>query len=350
MLTALQAAIDHIPAPQAEAPFRAHLDTLTKPLGSLGRLEDLAVQLQALGLRKPSDLRAAAYVFAADHGIAAEGVSLYPAEVTRQMVLNFLAGGAAINVLARLHGAEVHVVNAGVAGSLPDALGLRNTPVRAGSRNMRREPAMSAEELDGSLSLGLTCADEAYDLGYTIVAAGEMGIGNTSSAAAITAALTGRLLAEVTGRGTGLDDTARRRKLDVLERTLELHSYYLGEPAETLRRLGGLEIAALAGFMIGCAGHGIATLLDGFISSAAGACALAMTPALRHYLFAGHQSEEPGHRILLAHMGLTPILSLGMRLGEGTGAVLALPLLRSALAISTEMATFSSAGVSEAGA
>ena len=341
----LAAAVQAIPTPHAESNARTYLDTLTKPLGSLGRLEDLAAQLQTLGL---TELRKAVYVFAADHGLAAEGVSAYPAEVTRQMVLNFLGGGAAINVLGRLHGASVHIVDAGVSGELPESPQLRHGRVRSGSRNMLREPAMSEDEFLSALELGLDCAEAAS--AYNLIAVGQMGIGNTSAASLLTAWLTRRPLEEVTGRGTGLDDAARAGKVVVLRRVLALHEPHAKTPAETLRRMGGLEIAAMTGCMIGAASRGAAVIVDGFISTASAAYALAFAPALRPWLFSGHCSQEPGHRVLLQHLGLQPILDLRMRLGEGTGAVLAMPILESALTLYREMATFSSAGVSRAGA
>ena len=340
----LAAAIRAIPAPRAEFEARAYLDTLTKPLGSLGRLEDIAARLHALGL---AELRKAAYVFAADHGLAAEGISAYPSEVTQQMVLNFLRGGAAINVLGRLHGADVHIVDAGVSGELPEAAQLTRGRIRPGSRNMLRQPAMSEQEFPAALDLGLACAEAAS--AYNLIAVGEMGIGNTSAASLLTASLTSRPLEDVTGRGTGLDQAARARKVEILKRVLALHGPHANTPAETLRRMGGLEIAAMTGFMIGAASRGAAVLLDGFISTAAAAFALAFAPAVRPWLFSGHCSQEPGHQVLLQHLRLEPILDLRMRLGEGTGAVLAMPILESALAVYREMATFSSAGVSEAG-
>lgn len=341
----LAAAIRAIPRPRPDSEARAYLNTLTKPLGSLGRLEDLAARLHTLGL---SELRKAAYVFAADHGLAAEGVSAYPSEVTRQMVLNFLRGGAAINVLGRLHGAAVHIVDAGVSGELPEAAQLTQGRIQAGSRNMLQEPAMSENEFAAALELGLDCAEAASS--YNLIAVGEMGIGNTSAASVLTAWITGRPLEEVTGRGTGLDDAARERKIQILSRVLTLHGPYATTPAEALRRMGGLEIAAMTGFMIGTASRGAAVLVDGFISTISASFALAFAPAVRPWLFSGHCSLEPGHRVLLHHLGLEPILDLRMRLGEGTGAVLAMPILESALALYREMATFSSAGVSEAGA
>ncbi len=338
----LEATVAAIRLPAPEAPFRAHLDTLTKPLGALGRLEDFAAQLQSLGI---TQLSKGAFVFAADHGLAAEGVSAYPPEVTRQMVLNFLAGGAAINVLARLHGAHVQIVNCGVATPLPDHPTLTNTPVRLGCRNSLHEPAMSPAEFEAALALGLQAA---HNLPFKLIAVGEMGIGNTSAASLLTAALTDRPLAEVTGRGTGLTDAAHAHKVAVLTRVLAIHQQHCTNACEILRRLGGLEIAAMTGFILGAAAQGAAILLDGFISTTAAAFALAFAPQLRPYLFAGHLSQEPGHRILLDHLGLKPILALDMRLGEGTGAMLAMPILESALALYSQMATFVSAGVSGA--
>jgi nicotinate-nucleotide--dimethylbenzimidazole phosphoribosyltransferase len=339
----LTAAIDRIRTPAPETAARAHLDSLTKPIGSLGRLEDLAAQLASLNI---THLEKAAFVFAADHGLAQEGVSAYPSEVTRQMVLNFLSDGAAINVLARFHHATLRVVDCGVAGDLPEHPCLIGAPVRRGSRNMLHEPAMTAGELTTALELGLSSAAEAT--AFNLIAAGEMGIGNTSSATLITAALTGRPLSELTGVGTGLDPAGRARKLVILERVFTLHQPYLSSPEETLRRFGGLEIAAMAAFMVGCAAQGAAILVDGFIATAAAAFALQFAPAIRPYLIAAHRSHEPGHRLLLEHLKLDPLLDLQMRLGEGSGAVLAMPIVESSLALYQQMATFASAKVSGA--
>ena len=384
----LHATLARIAAPPAALSLaaRVHLDSLTKPLGSLGRLEDLAAQLVALrGGDASTPLRKAVYVFAADHGIVAEGVSAYPASVTRQMVLNFLAGGAAINVLARLHRVAVHIVDVGVDGDFdprliagPDAApvahrnahpdanpdahldanpGLISRKIRRGSRNMLHEPALSPAELTQALATGLQLAEQAAARGQTILAIGEMGIGNTTSASALTAALTGQPVERVTGRGAGLDDAGYARKCRILSDILEFHGLDSNtgrlrplppHPADLLRCLGGLEVAAMTGMMLGAASHRLAIVADGFISTAAAALACALAPALRGYLFAGHQSQEPGHRILLEHLGLQPILRLDMRLGEGTGAVLALPILDSALHLYNEMATFASAGVDQA--
>jgi nicotinate-nucleotide--dimethylbenzimidazole phosphoribosyltransferase len=344
------------PDPAHAATARAHLDSLTKPLGSLGRLEDFATQLVALRAKQRIPPRKAVYVFAADHGIAAEGVSAYPSSVTRQMVLNFLAGGAAINVLARLHQAGLHVIDVGVDADF-DSPSLLAYKVRRGSRNMLHEPAMSDEELASALQVGLTIADHAAARGETMVAVGEMGIGNTTAASALTAAITNQPIDQVTGRGAGLTNAGYTRKCALLAQVLETHfdadlrarlASDSSAAIELLRRVGGLELAAMTGMMLGLASHQVAVIIDGFISTASAAIALTVAPALRSYLFAGHQSQEPGHRILLAHLGLTPVLELNLRLGEGTGAVLALPILESALHLYCEMATFASAGVDQA--
>jgi nicotinate-nucleotide--dimethylbenzimidazole phosphoribosyltransferase len=331
---------------------RRHLDDLTKPLGSLGRLEEIAAQIFALrdGKLHPS-MKKAVYVFAADHGITAEGVSAYPSEVTRQMVENFLAGGAAINVLARQNAASVHVVDVGVDADLSGHQDLLHHKVRRGSRNMLREAAMSEAEVAAALAVGAALGDAAAAQAVELLAIGEMGIGNTTAASAITAALGGTSAAHITGRGTGLTDEAYRHKQAVITAILEHHFPGTGatpHALEVLRRVGGLEIAAMAGMMLAAAGHRVALVIDGFISTAAAAIACALAPEARSYMFAGHRSQEPGHRILLERLALRPILDLDMRLGEGTGAVLAMPVIEAAAHIYTEMATFSSAGVSGA--
>ena len=342
------------PSEQWLAQARAHLDVLTKPLGSLGRLEDLAAQMVSIRQEAFAEqLQKAVYVFAADHGVAAEGVSAYPSEVTRQMVLNFLAHGAAINVLAKLHHVEVNVVDVGVDADFGRIDNLLHYKVRRGTRNMLHEPAMSADELMEALGTGLKLADDADAKGHNLIAVGEMGIGNTTAASAITSVLTRKPVAHITGKGTGLDFKALEHKCRVIEAVLEKHFAAIKpgvspEPLDVLRCVGGLEIAAMTGFLLGAARHGVAVVVDGFISTAAAAIAFAIAPQVRGYLFAGHQSEEPGHRVLLEYIGLKPILALNMRLGEGTGAVLAMPILESAMCLYNQMATFESAGVSEA--
>lgn len=342
------------PSEEWLAVARTRLNSLTKPPGSLGMLEDIAAQMVSIRRQRSDEpLRKAVYVFAADHGITSEGVSAYPSEVTQQMVLNFLAQGAAINVLAKLHNAEMKVVDVGVNADFEPNPNLLNRKVRKGSRNMLREAAMSEEELTQAVNVGFELAAQAKKENETLVAIGEMGIGNTTAASAITAALTNTPPALVTGKGTGLNAEALAHKQRTIGAILQTHfkaraHNVTPDPLEIVRRAGGLEIAAMAGFILGAAQHEIPLIADGFISTAAAAIAFAIAPHVRGYLFAGHQSEEPGHRILLDYIGLKPILSLNMRLGEGTGAVLAMPIIESAMCIYHEMATFASAGVSEA--
>jgi nicotinate-nucleotide--dimethylbenzimidazole phosphoribosyltransferase len=298
-------------------------------------------------------LRKAVYIFAADHGIVAEGVSAYPSEVTRQMVLNFLAQGAAISVLAKLHRVEMNVVDVGVDAHFDGADGLLDCKVRRGTRNMLHEAAMSDAELAQALEVGSGLAAEASKKAQSLLAVGEMGIGNTTAASAITSVLTDKPVALVTGKGTGLDIGAQAHKRRIIGTIVQRNFPTVGtgsaqDPIEVLRCVGGLEIAAMTGLILGAAQSGIPVVADGFISTAAAAIAFAIEPRVRGYLFAGHQSEEPGHRVLLDYIGLKPILSLNMRLGEGTGAVLAMPIIESAMCLYNEMATFASAGVSEA--
>lgn len=327
------------------------LDSLTKPLGSLGRLEALAAQLVAIRQAEISlPIRKAVYIFAGDHGVTAEGVSAYPSAVTHQMVLNFLAGGAAVNVLAQLHHADLHVVDVGVDADFDGCEGLLHHKIARGTRNMRHEAAMSDAELSAALSAGGKLAADAAAAGHAMLAIGEMGIGNTTSASAITCALTGSSPAVATGRGTGIHAAAHARKIATVEAVLKHHRSDLKYPLDTLRCVGGLEIAAMTGMMLAAPRHRIAVVADGFISTAAAALAVAIEPRVRGYLFAGHRSEEPGHQLLLEYLELAPILSLEMRLGEGSGAVLAMPILESAIALYSRMATFASAGVSKASA
>jgi nicotinate-nucleotide--dimethylbenzimidazole phosphoribosyltransferase len=353
ILSEITSAIES-PSEQWLARARAHLDVLAKPLGSLGMLEDIAAQMVSIRREEfPRSLQKAVYVFAADHGISAEGVSAYPSEVTRQMVLNFIAQGAAINVLAKLHRVEMHVVDIGVDADFDGLNGLMHYKVRRGTRNMLREAAMSDAELAQALEIGLRLAADAKAKGINLLAAGEMGIGNTTAASAIAALLTNDPVARVTGRGTGLDAKAQARKRQIIKAVIQKHSSAIGagsrpDPLEVLRCVGGLEIAAMSGLILGAAQNGIMVVADGFISTAAAAIVFALEPRVRGYLLAGHQSEEPGHQVLLEYIGLKPILSLNMRLGEGTGAVLAMPIIESAMCLYNEMATFASAGVSEA--
>ena len=333
---------------------RARQLRLTKPPGSLGRLEEAGVRLAAIQRsEKPRLGPGAVVVAAADHGVTAEGVSAYPAEVTPQMVQNFLAGGAAVNQIARVAGAEVYVLDVGVRGpEFPAHERLIPARVRPGTGNLVREPAMRPAEALAALQAGENAARRAVSEGATLLAAGDMGIGNTTAAAALTAALLGLPAAEVTGRGTGVDDAAYARKVQVVERALERARSELGDleradPLEVAAQLGGLEIAAAAGVFLAGAAAGLPVVTDGFPVTAGALLAVRLEPNLSGYLFAGHRSLEPGHARQLEALGLEPLLDLNLRLGEGTGAVLAFPVLRAAAAVLGGMATFEEAGVSE---
>jgi nicotinate-nucleotide--dimethylbenzimidazole phosphoribosyltransferase len=329
----------------------AHLDILTKPLGSLGRLEDIAAQIVSIRQEHFDEpMKKGAYIFAADHGISAEGVSAYPREVTHQMVLNYLSHGAAISVLARLHHAELCIIDVGVDADFEDTPGLVRRKIARGTRNLLQEPAMTDEQLAQALAVGVEMASAAVDAGITMIAIGEMGIGNTTCASAITCALTGATAAIATGRGTGVGSEAHTRKIAVVEAACLKHfgSASNPSPLEVIRCVGGLEIAAMTGMILAAAKHKLVIVIDGFICTAAAAIAVSIAPDVRGYLVVGHQSEEPGHKLLLDRLRLLPVLSLNMRLGEATGAVLAMPTLESAMALYTQMATFTSAGVSVA--
>jgi nicotinate-nucleotide--dimethylbenzimidazole phosphoribosyltransferase len=321
--------------------------TLTKPPGSLGRLEEVANRVAAIQQSlTPSVERAHIIVFAADHGVTAEGIAPYPADVTRQMVANFLAGGAGVNALARVAGAEVHVVDIGVAGAMAPQAGLRQRRVGAGTRNFAREPAMTSEQAHAAIAVGMDIGRDVIAAGADMIALGEMGIGNSTAASAVTAALTGLPASAVTGRGTGADDAMLDRKIAVVEQALQLHQVDRDDPFEVLRTVGGFELAGLVGLTLAAAAHRKVIVTDGFIATAAVAVALRLCPAAADYVFAAHRSPEPGHAVLLRTIGQEPLLDLGMRLGEGTGAALAFTLIRGAVAAFTGMATFSSAGVS----
>ena len=319
--------------------------TLTKPPGSLGRLEPLGARLAAVqGTVKPRISKKAVTVFAADHGVTASGVSAYPKEVTAGMVHNFLAGGAAINALARSAGAELLVVDVGVDAEFTPYPKLWERKIARGTQNMLDGPAMTPEETGAALNVGLLAAQTLVSRGADLLAGGEMGIGNTTAAAALTAFFTGHSAAEVTGRGTGIDDVGLARKVKVVEAVIAKHQD-VKSPLDALASFGGLEIAALTGFYLGAAAARTPVVLDGFISTAAALVAVALAPAVKDYLFASHLSEERGHRVQLAHLGLEPLFDLNLRLGEGTGAVLAFGLLEGAAATLTEMATFAEASL-----
>jgi len=337
--------------PERMEQARARQLELTKPPGSLGRLEEIANRLSAIQeTRTPAVRHPRIVVFAADHGVCAEGVNPYPQAVTAQMVMNFLRGGAAINALARVAGVELDIVDAGVASEIPDSAGLIVRPVARGTRNFCREAAMTREQAVDALSLGVEMADRAHAGGCTLLGTGEMGIGNTTAASALTAALTGLDAAEVTGRGTGADEACMAKKRSAVERALALHGPHLREPIDILERVGGFEIGAMCGLCLGAAANRCAVLVDGFIATAAAALAVRFSGHVRDYLIAAHRSTEPGHAPLLEAIGQRPLLDLAMRLGEGTGAALAVPMVRAAVEAFTGMATFASAGVSEAAA
>jgi len=321
---------------------------LTKPPGSLGRLEEIVNRCAAIfeslsfAVARPRIV-----LFAADHGVCAEGVSPYPQAVTAQMVLNFLRGGAAINCLARAGGIDLKVVDVGVAQPLPAMEGLVQRRVAPGTHNFCIEPAMTEEAALTAVHVGIEMANEAAADGCNLLGFGEMGIGNTTAASALAAVVTGLPPATVIGRGAGANDACLARKVSAVKRALALHADHISRPMELLARLGGLEIAAICGFCLGAAANRRPALTDGFIATAGAALAVRMHPPVKDYLFAAHSSAEPGHKHLLALIGQQPLLDLQMRLGEGTGAALAMNLVQAAVAAFTEMATFTSAGVSE---
>ncbi len=331
----------------AQNAARARQDQLTKPAGSLGQLEDLSVQLAAItGQLNPLLTRKAVVVMAGDHGVAHEGVSAYPAEVTPQMVSNFLHGGAAINVLARQAGAHVIVVDVGVNADFDPVPGLKRRKVARGTQNMVRGPAMTRTQAEEAIAVGLDIVEEEFAKGLDVIATGDMGIGNTTPSAAICAVLTGLPVAQVTGRGTGVDDAGLQHKVAMIERALDVNRPDRSDPLDVLSKVGGLEIAGLTGVIIGGAAHRVPVVIDGFISGAAALIAAALVPEVKPYLIAAHQSVEIGHRAMLEHLGLRPLLNLNLRLGEGTGAALAFHLIEAAVRILNEMATFDEAGVS----
>ena len=335
------------PTRAGERAARRHLDSLTKPPGSLGRLEEVALRLAVLRGRPPEVARPVIFTFAADHGVVAEGVSAYPQVVTAQMVENFLRGGAAVNVLARQAGARVVVADFGVATPLGDSPDLVACPIGRGTANIALGPAMSREDAVRAIETGARLAEQAIDAGADLLATGEMGIGNTTAASAITAAITGAEPELVTGRGTGVDDATLARKLAAVRRALEINRPDARAGLDVLAKVGGFEIGGLTGVILAGAARRVPVALDGFIAGAAALIAVALAPAARHALFASHRSAEPGHTRALAHLGLEPYLDLGLRLGEGTGAALFVHLARAAALVWSEMATFKGAGVSE---
>lgn len=347
---AIDRAIASIRPPSAEARAAALelQGQLTKPRGALGRMEELHAWAAAIRREAaPAPGGASIVVAAADASVADEGVSAYPQAVTVAMVRNMLDGGAAVNVFARRAGAHLTIVDCGVTEDIDDA----RLVVRKrghGVANIARGPAMSREDAEALITAGIALADDAAARGDTAIGLGDMGIANTTTAAAVTAAIIGAPVGDITGRGTGVDDEALLHKIEVIERALALNAPDPRDAVGVIAAVGGCETALLAGIVLGAAARGVPVVLDGYPTTAAALVAAAMAPLTREYMLASHMSAEPGHRVALAHLGLRPLLDLDMRLGEGTGAALALMVLDAALAIPREMATFASAGVPDA--
>jgi nicotinate-nucleotide--dimethylbenzimidazole phosphoribosyltransferase len=324
----------------------ARQDQLTKPRGALGQLEALAVSLAAMqGSERPQVERLHVSVFAGDHGVVGEGVSAYPQSVTGQMLRNFVGGGAALSVLSKRLGAPLEVIDLGTVEPLQLA-GVSHLRLGPGTANLAREAAMSDEQMRLALAAGRDSAQCAAEGSAQLFIGGEMGIGNTTSASALAAVLLPRSPLTLVGPGTGLDLAGVRHKVQVIQDAVRLHAEHCVAPLEALRRLGGFEIAALAGAYLRCAQLGIAVLVDGFICSAAALCAVRLNPACRPWLIFAHRSAEPGHLAVLEALGAVPLLDLGLRLGEGSGAALAVPLLQQACALHNDMATFAEAEIS----
>jgi nicotinate-nucleotide--dimethylbenzimidazole phosphoribosyltransferase len=333
-----------------EAARRAALaawDSKTKPRGSLGELEELAARIAAIrGSADPGPLRAGVLLAAGDHGYAAEGVSAYPPEVTRQMLATYAAGRAAISILARRAGAELLLVDAGITEPFEHE-SVRALRLGAGTRNAVHEPAMERDAAGRGLEAGGTLLDELADEGVGIVGLGDMGIGNTTAASAVCAALLPARPEDVCGRGTGIGDEALARKVGVVRRAIGTNEVDESDPVGVLAAVGGFEFAVLAGACLRAPARGVVVLLDGFVTAAAALVSVRLDPAVVDYLVASHRSPEPGHSLVLADLGLRPLLDLGLRLGEGSGAALALPLVQSALALLADMAKFEDAGVAD---
>jgi nicotinate-nucleotide--dimethylbenzimidazole phosphoribosyltransferase len=334
------------PPPDGAETAQRHLDSLTKPPGSLGRLEEIALRLARLSGGPPEVRRPVIFTFAADHGVVAEDVSAYPQIVTAQMVENFLRGGAAVNVLARQAGARLVIADFGVASPLGASPDLVACPIGPGTANIAAGPAMTHEQAIRAIETGAALAEQALDASADLLATGEMGIGNTTAASAIAAAITGVAPERVTGRGTGVDDATLARKVAGGRRALEVNRPDARDGLDVLAKVGGFEIGGLVGVILAGAARRVPVVLDGFIAGAAALIAVALAPAARHALFASHRSAEAGHGPILDHLGLEPYLDLSLRLGEGTGAALFIHLARAAALLWGEMATFKTAGVS----
>ncbi len=325
------------------------LDNLTKPQGSLGRLEEFARRLVAITENPMPVLdKKVIFTFAGDHGVADEGVSAFPKEVTKQMVFNFLNGGAGINVLANHAGAEIVVVDIGVDHdfSIFKESSLVTKNVVKGTKNMRKGPAMTRDEAMKCIDVGLDLANEYVEKGYKLFGTGEMGIANTTPSSAVAAVLVQKPVEEVTGKGTGIDEHTWRNKVKVIKDAISINNPDPSDPVDVLSKVGGTEIGGIAGLVIGAAANRIPVIIDGFISTAGALIAYAMEPKTKDYMFAAHNSQEIGHKAMLEKIGLRPILDLDLRLGEGTGAALAMLIIEAGLKIYREMATFGEAGVS----
>jgi nicotinate-nucleotide--dimethylbenzimidazole phosphoribosyltransferase len=332
----------------AIAAVRVRQETLTKPAGSLGRLEELSIQLAGIqGKPQPNIEKKAIITMAADHGVVDEKVGNWPREVTAQMVVNFLRGGAGINVLARQAGARIVFVDMGVASDLKSDPNLIVRKIDYGTKNMCLGPAMTAAQAVKAIETGIDIVGAEADKGLDIVGTGDMGIGNTTASSAVFATLSGKKVEEVTGRGTGLSDEQLAYKIDVIKRALAVNKLNPSKPLDVLGKVGGFEIGGLAGVMLGAAAKRIPVVIDGFISGAAALIATALAPQLKDYLIAAHCSAEAGHAAMLKYMGLKPLLNLDMRLGEGTGAALGIIIAEAAIRTLNEMATFAEAGVAE---
>ncbi|ABZ84951.1 nicotinate-nucleotide--dimethylbenzimidazole phosphoribosyltransferase (nn:dbi prt) (n(1)-alpha-phosphoribosyltransferase) [Heliomicrobium modesticaldum Ice1] len=346
----LEALIEQIKPLNAEAMKKAqvHLDDLTKPRGSLGVLEDMAKRLAGIFGEIPKEpLQKAIILMAGDHGVMEEGVSAFPQEVTPQMVINFSNGGAGINALARHAGADLICVDVGIAVDMPELPGLIRRKVAYGTKNMTKGPAMTRDEAIQAILIGAEVVADAVKRGVRIVGTGEMGIGNTTPSTAIIAAIGQFAVEDVVGRGTGVNDKQLQIKIDAIKGALEVNQPDPADGLDVLAKVGGLEIAGLVGVCLGAAAQGIPVVIDGFISGAAAVIAGTICPQARDYMIGSHLSEEPGHKFMLDYLGLKPMLMMNFRLGEGTGAALCMTMIDAAVKISNEMATFSSAGVSE---
>lgn len=344
----LQSTLDRIKPvdPAALAAVQARIDSQAKPQGSLGRLEEFARQFVAITGRE-AIRRKTVFTFAGDHGVAFEGVSAFPREVTPQMVYNFIDGGAAINALTRHAGAEVIVVDMGVDHDFGQLPGLLDRKVARGTGNFAKGPAMTSAQALQALYAGIDLARECRAAGVDLVGTGDMGIANTTPSAAIIAVLTGLPVAEVTHRGTGIDDAALAHKIQVIEQGLALNRPDPHDAVDVLAKVGGFEIGGIAGLIVGCAAEGIPVVIDGFISTAGALIACELHPHVRDYLFAAHRSVEVGHAVMLDRLRLQPMLDLALRLGEGTGAALGMTLIEASLRVLREVKTFADAGVSE---